>query len=234
MDHKEVIVHLPDMLMYRMKAMGVTSPSTIVQNILAWLDDDQIRDAIVESRVMQPCETCMEVHVKLSRDYVEHVMSLGPCDLSAFVETVMSWVKDEHIQDAQILLREQLQKRNTVMLEATGWMGEEDVLESPEIWEAMRGFSPQARREATVILIWAGKAAVPGLRQLLHDTRTSTRLAAIRILGIIADPMVVDDLRPLLDDADPLIGQAASSALSKIGTPAALVWLDAWKRRRAK
>ncbi|GEM_PF-2038412 len=234
MDRIEVLVHLPDMLMYRMKAMGVTSPATIVQNILAWLDDDQIAAAIIESRLLLPCQNCTEVRIRLSHAFVDRIVNEGQHDLGAFAETVMSWVRDEHIQDAQILLRQQLQKRNTVMLEAAGWMGEEDVLESPEIWEAMRGFSPQARREATAILIWAGKAAVPGLRQLLHDSRTSARLAAIRILGVIGDPMVVDDLRPLLYDADPLIRQAANRALGKIGTPIALAWLDAWKRSHRK
>ncbi|MDX1992894.1 MAG: HEAT repeat domain-containing protein [bacterium] len=234
MSRVEVIVYLPDMLMHRMKALGVTSPAAIVETILSWLEDEHIANAALESRVMVRYAASTPVRVRVPTPLVNKVRQRGDPDLARFVEAVMSWVQDEHVFDAQRVLRDQLISQRSVVASAAGWIASEDLLDAPEVWEAMRGFSPQARRDASIILARVGKPAIPGLLALLDDGRLSTRLAAIRTLGLIGDPAVIDTVRRYLSDNDPILAAAASRALTAIGTPQALAWVDAWKRRRKK
>lgn len=234
MSRVEVIIHLPDLLMYRMQALGITSPAAIVETILSWLEDEHIANAAAESRVMPHYTSTTAVRVRVTRTLAEQVEKRGSPDLSRFVEAVMSWVRDEHLFEAQRTLRVLAQERRSVMAQAAGWIATEDVLDAPEIWNAMRGFSPQARRDASIILARVGQPALPELLRMLADVRLSTRLAVIRTLSLIGDPATVPYLRPLLNDPSLLIASAASHALVAIGTPEALAWVDAWKRRRSR
>lgn len=231
MSRVEVIIYLPDLLMYRMKALGITSPAAIVEIILSWLDDEHIANAALESRVMPRYAASTPVRVRVSQGLAERVEKRGNPPLGRFIEAVMGWVRDEHLFEAQRTMRTLARERRSIMAQAAGWIATDDLLDAPEIWEAMRGFSPQARRDASVILAQVGTAAVPELLRLMQDARVSTRLAAIRTLGMIADPETVRPLRLALQDANPLIAAAASQALVAVGTPEALAWVDAWKRR---
>ncbi|WP_445337256.1 HEAT repeat domain-containing protein [Clavibacter sp. CFBP 8614] len=71
-------------------------------------------------------------------------------------------------------------------------------------------------------LTWAvarvGAPAIPGVRQALGADRSSgVRTQALHVLSKIAHPSTVDDLVPLIDDADEAVAAKARWALARIG-----------------
>jgi len=81
-------------------------------------------------------------------------------------------------------------------------------------------------------LTWAvarvGAPAIPGVRQALAADRSSeVRTQALHVLSKIADPSTVDDLVPLIDDADEAVAAKARWALARIGDERAVPFVAA-------
>ena len=117
------------------------------------------------------------------------------------------------------VLAEHNQDECVAAAEALGKIG--DIRAIPPLIAVLResgwGFIGNAATEA---LSRMGSAGTEPLLPLVNDPVTDIRLAAVRALGGIGDPLAVDRLCSALHDSNRDVRQAAAAALGKIGPPA--------------
>jgi HEAT repeat protein len=85
----------------------------------------------------------------------------------------------------------------------------------PLLFALVQGLVPRA--VAANALLSIGAAALPGIRNLLHDDQPAARANAVELLGRLGNPRDSESLRERLGDDAPLVRRRACEALARLG-----------------
>jgi HEAT repeat protein len=85
----------------------------------------------------------------------------------------------------------------------------------PLLFAMVQGLVPRA--VAASALLSVGAAALPGIRNLLHDEEPAARANAVELLGQLGNPRDSESLRERLGDDAPLVRRRACEALARLG-----------------
>jgi hypothetical protein len=228
MNTTELTLNIPDTLLSRMKALGISNPAPVIEVILGWIEEGHIAEAREAPAHTEEWE-CTPYVVRVPAALLARIATESVSPAGDLLETFVHWIQDDHIRDANHALRRTTEAQDYVSEQVVQWLGTGDELDAPEIWDALRGSSPTERREAIMFLSRIGAPAVPGLIKMLREQSTSARLAAARALATIAHPSAVPGLRDAMDGQGALVGEAILIALENIGTADALAVVTAWR-----